>query len=178
VDYNIEGGRDENKRAHFREPFSQPIRRNHRWGQSVFCPHDQEKRERPKFYALQVVSEKNIQNAKGSLGAPDGRCAEILPGGQLVLIMEKEFWFFPATGGSPETGLSWADSGSVVGKGGADIGLEVWSPCWDTEGIYHYAWMPVGLSTTGFILPERIRTSDPLLRSMDGLRREVDVFTS
>jgi hypothetical protein len=70
--------------------------------------HDQEKEERPKFYALRVVSEKNVQNAKDSLGVPDGRYAEIPPGAQLVLLMEKNF----------------IDSGTLVCKGEADYGLE------------------------------------------------------
>ena len=109
--------------------------------------HDQEKEERPKFYALRVVSENNVQNAKDSLGAPDGRYAEILTGGQLVLRMEKELYLFILSG-SPD-GLATI-SGSVVGKGGADIGLEVWSPWQDTEGKCHYAWVPAGLSATGF----------------------------
>lgn len=114
---------------------------------------DHGKKERPKFYALRVVSEKNVQNAKDSLGAPDGRYAEILPGGQLVLLMEKELYLFPGIGGNPEGGPALADSGSVVGKGEADIGLEVWSPWQDAEGKYHYGWVPVGVSTTGFSLP-------------------------
>jgi hypothetical protein len=109
--------------------------------------------ERPKFYALRIVSEKNVQNAKDSLGAPDGRYAEILPGGQLVLLMEKELYLFPGIGGNPEGGPALADSGSVVGKGEADIGLEVWSPWEDEENKPHHDWMAVGLSATGFILP-------------------------
>ena len=113
----------------------------------------QDQPERPKFYARRVVCEKKVQNAKDSLGAPDGRYAEILPGEQLVLLMEKELYLFPGIGGGPEGGPSLADSGSVVGKGGADIGLEVWSPWQDTQGKYHYGWVPVGVSTTGFILP-------------------------
>jgi hypothetical protein len=79
--------------------------------------HDQEEHERPKFYALRVVSEKDVQNAKDSLSAPDGRYAEILPGGQLVLLMEKNF----------------ADSGTAVCKGEEDYGLEAWIHVQDTQ---------------------------------------------
>ena len=115
---------------------------------------DQEEQEKPKFYALRVVSEKNVQNAKDSLGAPDGRYAEILPGGQLVLLMEKELCLFPVVSGNPVDGnVTQADSGSFVAKGGADIGLEVWSPWEDEENKPHHDWMAVGLSATGFILP-------------------------
>ena len=88
--------------------------------------HDQGKEERSKFYALRVVSEKNVQNAKDSLGAPDGRYAEILPGGQLVLLMEKNF----------------IDSGTVVCKGEADYGLEGWVQMQDTQDEQqNYVWM-------------------------------------
>ena len=114
----------------------------------------QDQPERPKFYAHRVVSEKNVQNAKDSLGAPDGRYTEILPGGQLVLLMKKELYLFPVVGGDPVAGnVAQADSGSFVAKGGADIGLEVWSPWEDEENKQHHDWMAVGLSATGFILP-------------------------
>jgi len=82
--------------------------------------------ERPKFYALRVVSEKNVQNAKDSLGAPDGCYMEILPGGQLVLLMEKNF----------------IDSGIVVCKGEEGYGLEAWVQMQDTQDEQqNYAWM-------------------------------------
>jgi hypothetical protein len=111
---------------------------------------DQGQPEWPKFYAIRVVSEKNVLNAKDSLGAPDGRYAEILPGGQLVLQMEKGFCLFVF--GWNQEGVEMI-SGSVVGKGGADIGLEVWSPWQETEGKYYYGWVPVGLSAKGFSIP-------------------------
>lgn len=88
--------------------------------------HDQEEQERPKFYALRVVSEKNVQNAKDSLGAPDGRYAEILPGGQLVLLMEKNF----------------VDIGTLVCKGEEDYVLEGRAHMQDTHVEQQdYAWM-------------------------------------
>jgi hypothetical protein len=113
--------------------------------------HDQEKKEWPEFYALRVVSEKDVQNAKDSLGAPDGRYAEILPGGQLVLQMEKGFCLF-VLGSNQEEGVEMI-SGSVVGKGGADIGLEVWSPWQEREGKRYNGWVAVGLSAKGFSIP-------------------------
>lgn len=112
--------------------------------------HDQGKEERPKFYALRVVSEKNVQNAKDSLGAPDGRHAEILPGGQLILLMEKKLYPFPNIGLIPEGGL--ADSGSVVGKGGADFNLEGWFTTQDAQGKQYSAWVPLVVSLTGFCI--------------------------
>jgi hypothetical protein len=88
--------------------------------------HDQEKKERPKFCALRVVSEKNAQKAGDSLGAPDGRYAEILPGGQLVLLMEKNF----------------IDSSTVVCEGEEDYGLEGWFRIQDTQDErQNYQWM-------------------------------------
>ena len=86
----------------------------------------QDQPERPKFYALRIVFEKEVQNAKDSLGAPDGRYAEILPGGQLVVLMEKNF----------------IDSGTVVCKGEEDYGLEAWVQMQDTQDEQqNYAWM-------------------------------------
>jgi len=113
----------------------------------------QDQPQRPQFYARQIVCEKEVQNAKDSLGAPDGRYAEILPGGQLVVLMENKLYPFPIIGGVSEFGGAPTDSGSVVGKGGADIGLEGWSPWQDTQGKQHHAWIPLGLSATGFSLP-------------------------
>jgi len=107
--------------------------------------------ERPKFYALRVVSKKNVQNAKDSLGAPDGRNAEILPGGQLVVFMENKLYPFPSISVlPPEGGVGLADSGAVVGKGETDFSLEGWFPMKNTQGKQHYVWIPLGLSATGF----------------------------
>jgi hypothetical protein len=114
--------------------------------------HDQGKEERSKFYALRVVSEKNVQNAKDSLGAPDGRYAEILPGGQLVLLMEKKLYPFPSIGRNPEGGERLADSGSVVGKGGADFSLEGWFATQDKQDKQYSAWVPLAASLTGFCI--------------------------
>ena len=92
---------------------------------------EQDQPERPKFYALRVVCEKEIQNAKDSLGAPDGRYAEILPGGQLVMLMENELYSFQIL-----------DSGSVVYKGDPHYGLEGFFQIQDTPNKQqNYAWM-------------------------------------
>jgi hypothetical protein len=86
----------------------------------------QEQPQRLKFYALGVVCEKNVQNAQDSLGEPDGRYAEILPGGQLVVLMEKNF----------------IDSGTLVCQGDADYGLEGWFRIQDTQDErQNYTWM-------------------------------------
>jgi hypothetical protein len=109
--------------------------------------------EWPKFYAICVVSEKDVLNAINSLGAPDGCYTEILPGGQLVVIMENKLYLFPIVGGNLEGGGAPADSGSVVGKGVADFSLEGWLSMKDTQDKQHYTWTPLGLSASGFCLP-------------------------
>ena len=113
--------------------------------------HDKEKEEKPKFYALRVVSETNVQNAKDSLGSPDGRYAEIQPGGKLLLLMEKELHPFPSLGGNQEGG-GLPDSGSVVGKGGADFSLDGCLTTQDTQDKQHSAWVLLGVSSTGFYI--------------------------
>jgi len=84
---------------------------------------------RPKFFALSVVSEHEVRNAESALGPPDGRFAELGPGAQIVLRMEKDF----------------VDTGEIFGKGEINYGL---------EGLFHvgeassqpetYAWMIIG----------------------------------
>ncbi len=122
--------------------------------------------ERPKFFAVRVVSEKSALNAKNSLGAPDAGYTEILPGGQLVVIMEKELYFSPI---NPDGGA--IDSGSIDGKGGAEIDLEGWFPMRDAQGKQYYDWMPLGLSGTGFL----ISSSPELTNSSEG-RSGVDMI--
>ena len=111
----------------------------------------QDQPQRPKFYALGVVCEKQVQNAKDSLRSPDGQYAEILPGGQLVLLLENILFPSPIIGNGETAGC--VDSGSVVGKGGADFSLEGWLPMQDTQGKQHYDWISLGLSVGGFCLP-------------------------
>jgi len=110
----------------------------------------QDQPERPKFYALRVVFEKEIQNAKDSLGTPDGRYAEILPGGQLEVLMEKILSpsLIAGYGENPVC----LDSGSIVGKGEADFGLEgrfMWE---DAQGNEHHDWILLVITATGFCI--------------------------
>jgi hypothetical protein len=96
----------------------------------------QDQPQRPKFYAVQIVCEKEVQDVKDSLGAPDGRSAEILPGGQLVVLMQKTF----------------IDIGTLVFKGEMDYGLEGWFHVQDTQDERQdYAWIPFWSGR--FILP-------------------------
>jgi len=110
----------------------------------------QDRPDKSKFYAFQVVREERVQNAKDSLGAPDGRSAEILPGGQIVILMES---MLPPSQvvGYGETAVC-LDSGSVVGKGEADFGLEGRFSWQDTQGEQHHEWIPLVPSATGFCI--------------------------
>ena len=91
-----------------------------------FCQDNQEKTERPNFYAIQVACESNVQKAKDSLGMPDSRYAEISPGGQLTLRMGKNF----------------VDSGLVVCKGEVDYRLEGWFQVQSTiDREQNYSWI-------------------------------------
>jgi hypothetical protein len=108
----------------------------------------QDQPERSKFHALQVVCEKKVQNAKDSLGPADGRSAEILPGGQLVVLMENILFPSLIMGYGENAGC--IDSGSVVGKGEADFGLEGRFTWQDTEHEEHHEWIPLGPTATGF----------------------------
>lgn len=110
----------------------------------------QDQPQRPKFYALQVVCEKNVQNAKDSLGAPDGRYAEVLPGGQLVLLLEGKLYPFPTPGESGSGAVGLSVSGLIIGKGDADFRLEGLFAWQDIQDRQQSAWIPMGLWGGGF----------------------------
>jgi hypothetical protein len=110
----------------------------------------QESPQRPKFYALEVVSEKKVEKAMDSLGEPDGRSAEILPGGQLIILMEKILSPSRIVGYGENQGCT--DSGSIVGKGEGDFGLEGRFTWKDAPGEVHYEWIRLGPTATGFCL--------------------------
>ena len=105
--------------------------------------------ERPRFYAVRVLSEKDVINARNSLGVPDGHETEILPGGKLVIILDKKLYPLPpATGSLESAGLP--DSGSIIGKGGEDIRLEGCLEREDAQIKSDCGWILLGISTTGF----------------------------
>ncbi|MGA2533736.1 MAG: hypothetical protein ABSG19_11960 [Candidatus Aminicenantales bacterium] len=97
--------------------------------------------ERPKFYATRVISEQGVVNSREALGEPDGRYAEIAPGGQMVLLMESKIY--------PSTTF---DDGIVFVKEQADYGLEGWFPESGSKKDPGFAWMPLikGQSSGGF----------------------------
>jgi hypothetical protein len=112
----------------------------------------QNKPQRPEFYALQVVCEKEVQNAKDLLGAPDSSYAEILPGGQLIMLMEDILLPSRISGYGENAGC--VDSGSVVGKGETDFRLEGRFTWEDAQGEQRHEWIPLLPTLTGFcVLP-------------------------
>jgi len=111
---------------------------------------EQDQSERSRFYALQVVGEKDVKNAKDSLHSPDSRVAEILPGGQIIVLMENILLPSLIIGTGENAGC--LDSGSVVGKGEADFGLEGRFAWQDTQGEQRHEWIPLGPTATGFCI--------------------------
>ena len=97
--------------------------------------------ERPKFYATRIISEEGVINARQALGEPDGRYAEIAPGGRMVLLMENRIY--------PSTTF---DDGKVFVKEDSDYGLEGWFPTSGSQKDPGFAWMLLirGQSSGGF----------------------------
>jgi hypothetical protein len=104
---------------------------------------EQEQDERPKLYARGVVFEQNVKNSRDALGEPDGRFAEIAPGGQLILHLEDRI--FPS---------ATFDGGYVVIKEESQYGLEGWFIVSGTPQDPQFAWMPLvkGRSPASFRL--------------------------
>jgi hypothetical protein len=128
--------------------------------------------QRLKFYALQVICGKNVQNARDSLGAPDGRYAEILPGGQLVLLLEGKLYPFPTPGDEPGSGaVGLSVSGLIIGKGDADFRLEGLFAWQDIQDRQRSAWIPMGLWGGGFgLFPHVVSDSFDPKAGMDMIK--------
>jgi hypothetical protein len=92
----------------------------------------QEQAERPKLYARRVMFEQNVKNSGDALGEPDGRFAEIAPGGQLVLLLEDRIY--------PSGSF---DAGVVVTREESQYGLEGWFLVGGTPEDPQFAWMPL-----------------------------------
>jgi hypothetical protein len=65
-----------------------------------------------KFYAKQVVDQISVNAPENALGRPDGRYAEIKPGGDMTVLMDNVLYF-----------LEGADDGYVVVKAEGAYGL-------------------------------------------------------
>ncbi len=83
----------------------------------------------PEFYADKVVDQDLVVDGGNALGEPDGRYAEIMPGGELVVSMPEPIRYSDA-----------ADDGRVITKGGARYGLAGLFPMTE-EG--ELAWQPL-----------------------------------
>jgi hypothetical protein len=66
----------------------------------------------PEFYANEVVDQVNVLDAGNALGEPDGRYAEIRPGGEMTVRMPEPIRYSDGS-----------DDGRIVTKGGARYGL-------------------------------------------------------
>jgi hypothetical protein len=84
--------------------------------------------DRQRFFAFQILSEKDVLNSKNVIGAPDERYAEIQPGGQLAVLMTQKF----------------IDFGTLLSTGEDDYRLEGLFHMQDTgDAQQDYAWMAV-----------------------------------
>jgi hypothetical protein len=68
--------------------------------------------ERPRFYARRVSDHVNVVDPQNALGEPDGRFAEVRPGGELTVVMSETIYYSDAS-----------DDGAVVVKGSGSYGI-------------------------------------------------------
>jgi hypothetical protein len=68
--------------------------------------------ERPRFYARRISDHVNVVDPQNALGEPDGRFAELRPGGELTVVMSEKIYYSDAS-----------DDGAVVVKGGGSYGV-------------------------------------------------------
>jgi hypothetical protein len=68
--------------------------------------------DRPRFHARQVSDHVSVVDPQNALGEPDGRLAEIRPGGELTVVMAERIYYSDAS-----------DDGAVVVKGGGSYGV-------------------------------------------------------
>lgn len=117
---------------------------------------------RPGFYAQKVLDHINVVAAGNALGAPDGRVAEIRPGGEMTVHMEQPIYY-----------LEGQDDGAVVIKGDGQYGLAGLIKMSEEE---NFAWQPLvpgrspggfKLSTDPFVAPQ---TTDTIRIVNDGTR--------
>jgi len=68
--------------------------------------------DRARFYGRQVVDHISVVDPANALGEPDGRFAEIRPGGEMTVLMADRIYYSDAS-----------DDGAVVAKGDGRYGL-------------------------------------------------------
>jgi hypothetical protein len=82
--------------------------------------------ERPRVYGAKILDHVNVVDPENALGEPDGRLAEIRPGGEITILMAERIYYSDAS-----------DDGTVVTKGSGQYGVaglfqmtEEGSPAW------------------------------------------------
>lgn len=113
------------------------------------APGAQEPRkDKDEFYAREVLDKLEVVSPENALGGPDGRFAEIRPGGELTVRMESRIYFSDS-----------ADDGSVVTKDEARFGLaglfrmseegqEAWQPLHPGRGPGGFKFGPMMFPVT------------------------------
>jgi len=68
--------------------------------------------DRPRFHAVKVSDHASVVDPQNALGEPDGRYAEIRPGGEMTVVMAERIYYSDAS-----------DDGAVVAKGDGRYGV-------------------------------------------------------
>jgi hypothetical protein len=102
-----------------------------------------EQEDRPIFFASRVLYQQDVVDPDAVLGEPDDDFAEILPGGQMIFLMEDRIYPSMAS-----------DDGLILCEGDIDYGLAGWFPVGDSQNPQQYAWLALlnGKSPSGFRL--------------------------
>jgi hypothetical protein len=92
------------------------------------------------FYADKILDHINVVSPENALGKPDGRFAEIRPGGEMTLRMEQQIFY-----------MEGSDDGAVVTKGSGQYGI---AGLMQMSEEREFAWQPLvpGRSPGGFKL--------------------------
>ena len=94
--------------------------------------------DRARFYGKQVVDHISVVDPGNALGEPDGRFAEIRPGGEMTVLMADRIYYSDAS-----------DDGAVVAKGDGRYGLAGLFRM-DEEGQSAWQPLPTGRTPGGF----------------------------
>ena len=94
--------------------------------------------DRAGFYGKQIVDHISVVDPGSALGEPDGRFAEIRPGGEMTVLMADRIYYSDAS-----------DDGAVVAKGDGRYGLAGLFRM-DEEGQSAWQPLPTGRTPGGF----------------------------
>ncbi|MCX6574024.1 MAG: hypothetical protein NTX99_08530 [Candidatus Aminicenantes bacterium] len=96
--------------------------------------------DRARFYGKQVVDHISVVDPGNALGEPDGRFAEIRPGGEMTVLMADRIYYSDAS-----------DDGAVVARGDGRYGLAGLFRM-DEDGQSAWQPLPQGRTPGGFKL--------------------------